>query len=223
MNIFALSTCPDESAEQMIDKHITKMPTETCQMLHTNILYMNYVEAHDEEPSLAKLKEFHRSIGSNLMKPAMLNHPSTIWARQSIANFHWLYQHGIALCEEYTHRYGKRHGSHDRILNGMRQRGDAYVFPVKGLTPVTIAMADEYRLDREEYFEQNPNNNEWDFVNDSYKHYYLEAKWEFASWKTEERRPEWFPANLYITRYNARVRAYNSTNPRYPQIELKEK
>ena len=34
MNIFALSKCPDESAEQMINKHITKMPTETCQMLH---------------------------------------------------------------------------------------------------------------------------------------------------------------------------------------------
>ena len=36
-------------------------------------------------------------------------------------------------------------------------------FPVKGLTPVSIAMADEYRLDRDEYFEQNPNNTEWDF------------------------------------------------------------
>ena len=133
MNIFALSKCPDESAEQMINKHITKMPTETCQMLHTNILFMNYVEEYDREPSLAELKEYHQSINSSLMKPAMLNHPSTIWARQSIANFHWLYQHGIALCEEYTYRYGKRHGSHDRILYGMRQRGDNYVFPSQGI------------------------------------------------------------------------------------------
>ncbi len=221
MNIFALSKCPDESAEQMINKHITKMPTETCQMLHTNILFMNYVEEYDREPSLAELKEYHQSINSSLMKPAMLNHPRTIWARQSIANFHWLYQHGIALCEEYTYRYGKRHGSHDRILYGMRQRGDNYVFPVKGLTPVSIAMADEYRLDRDEYFEQNPNNTEWDFVNDSYKHYYLQGKWEFAEWRMD-RRPDWFPTNWYAKQYNKGVRAYNAKQPRYPLILMEE-
>ena len=52
MNIFALSECPVESAEQMIDKHVIKMPTETCQMLHTNALYFQFVELHDKEPSL---------------------------------------------------------------------------------------------------------------------------------------------------------------------------
>ena len=52
MNIFALSKCPVESAQQMIDKHIVKMPTETCQMLHTNILFMEYVQAHGKEPTL---------------------------------------------------------------------------------------------------------------------------------------------------------------------------
>ena len=38
MNIFALSKCPVESAQQML-KHVVKMPTETCQMLHTNMLF----------------------------------------------------------------------------------------------------------------------------------------------------------------------------------------
>ena len=75
MNIFALSKCPQESARQMIDKHVIKMPTETCQMLHTNILYMQYVHTHGKEPQLKDLKAFHQEIGSELMKPAMLNHP----------------------------------------------------------------------------------------------------------------------------------------------------
>jgi len=97
MNIFALSKDPKEAAEQMIDKHIVKMPTETCQMLHTNILYLNYLQQYGEEPQLKDLKAFHQEIGSKLMKPAMLNHPSTIWARQSRENFMWLYQHGLAL------------------------------------------------------------------------------------------------------------------------------
>ena len=62
MNIFALSKCPEESAQQMIDKHIIKMPTETCQMLHTTILYMQYVKKHREELQLKQLKS-HKEIG----------------------------------------------------------------------------------------------------------------------------------------------------------------
>ena len=75
MNIFALSKDPAESAIQMIDKHVVKMPTETCQMLHTNILYMQYIQDWDEEPQLKDLKRFHKHSKSKLMKPAMLNHP----------------------------------------------------------------------------------------------------------------------------------------------------
>jgi hypothetical protein len=213
MNIFALSKDPEESAIQMIDKHVVKMPTETCQMLHTNILYMQYIQDWDEEPQLKDLKRFHKHSKSKLMKPAMLNHPSTIWARQSIANFHWLYQHGLALCEEYTLRYGKRHGSHDRIIEGM----DLYncrvhieeVFPRRGLTPVTIAMFDKYRLDENEYYNRNPNAKDWDFVIDSYKHYYLTGKWEFASWKTSP--PNWWPKNHYDNMMAKKVEAFNQT------------
>jgi len=217
MNIFALSTCPVKSAEQMIDKHIVKMPTESCQMLHTNALYFDYVTEFGAEPSLADLKEYHRNTSSQLMKPAMLNHPSTIWARETPANFMWLYDHSIALCAEYTYRYGKEHGTYARILQTpldiTKYKSD--------LTPVRIAMADEYRLDRLEYFEQNPNNTEWDFVNDSYKHYYLQAKWEFAEWRND-RRPEWFPANWYAKQYNKGVRAYNARSPKYPLILMEE-
>jgi len=210
MNIFALSKDPDEAAIQMIDKHIVKMPTETCQMLHTNIIYMEYVQAYGKKPQLKDLKRFHKQTESKLMKPAMLNHPSTIWARQSIANFHWLYQHGLALCEEYTLRYGKRHRSHDRIIIGMRRRDRInYSFPHTGLTPVTIAMFDKYRLDENEYYNRNPNAKDWDFVIASYKHYYLQGKWEFASWKTTP--PNWWPKDHYNNMMAKKVAAFNET------------
>ncbi len=110
MNIFALQRSPIESAQQMIDKHIVKMPTETCQMLHTNMLFAKFKGIYGFEPSLKELKQFHTQTNSKLMKPAMLNHPSTIWARQSLHNTKWLYEHGVALCKEYTFRYGKIHG-----------------------------------------------------------------------------------------------------------------
>jgi hypothetical protein len=38
-----------------------------------------------------------------------INHPSAIWARQSVENYNWLVEHFFALMEEYTHRYGKVH------------------------------------------------------------------------------------------------------------------
>ena len=52
MNIFALSRNPYKSAEEMIDKHVIKMPTESCQMLHTNVLFADYVKHYEEEPFL---------------------------------------------------------------------------------------------------------------------------------------------------------------------------
>ena len=216
MNIFALSKDPTDAAEQVLDKHVIKMPTETCQMLHTNILYMQYVEEYEKEPQLKELKAFHKEISSKLMKPAMLNHPSTIWARQSRDNFKWLFTHGRRLCHEYTWRYNKKHGSQVRIEEVWKYKEllRNHQYPKQELTPVTIAMDDVYRIENTFY-------NEWDFVIESYRHYYLEGKWRIAEWK-QDRRPEWFPANHYATKYNVGVRAYNNTNPKYPMTLLEE-
>lgn len=187
MNIFALSSNPVEAAKQMVDKHVVKMPTESCQMLHTNTLYFVFVSAHGREPSLRELKAFHaESHYQHLMKPAMLNHPSTIWARETEANYMWLYHHALALCEEYTYRYGKEHGSQKRILDSVTFEAEP-----ADKTPLRIAMADEYRLDHEEYFVKNPSLSEWDFVIDSYRNYYIKAKYKFANWKGRE-VPSWY-------------------------------
>ena len=213
MNIFALSKSPSQSAKEMLDKHIVKMPTETCQMLHTNILYVQYVHVFGEEPQLKDLKAFHRNIGSGLMKPAMLNHPSTIWARQSLDNYDWLFAHGLSLCDEYTHRYDKCHGSFRRI-HDCNQYYDIVLrhnYPVKGLTPVTIAMANEYRI-------ENTFDDEWDFVIASYRHYYLEGKWQFAEWKTT--KPEWWPKNHIVKKHNERIVRYNALGK--TQLKLME-
>ena len=206
MNIFALSECPVESAQQMIDKLIVKMPTESCQMLHTNILYMYYVSEFNSEPSLKELKAFHKAIKSHLMKPAMLNHPSTIWARESLDNFNWLLAHGKALCEEYSFRYSKRHGSHDRIrdVDDYGKLLRSHNFPCEELTPVSIAMDDKYKL--------NPNgsNHSWGFVTIQYRHYYIEGKWRFASWK-KNRTPKWWPNDHYKNMMNKEIAAFNET------------
>jgi len=180
-------------------------------MLHTNILYMMFrLEKPDAEPSLKNLKAHHKLIKSNLMKPAMLNHPSTIWARESQENFEWLYAHGTALCREYDYRYGKEHGSFKRIhqCHDYKETVFSHSFPKEGLSPVTIAMFDEYRI---------PNTHAdhcWEFVIESYRHYYLEGKWRFAGWKKRE-QPAWWPKFHFAKKYNIKARAWNATNPKY--------
>ena len=187
MNIFALSECPVESARQMLNKHVVKMPTESCHMLHTNCLYFLFVNCHGREPTLKELKQFHKeSHFSYLMKPAMLNHPSTIWARRNKANYMWLYNHAVELCKEYTYRYGKVHGSEKRILDSF-----TFSYDEDELTPVDIAMADIYRLPKEQH--------SWDFVIRSYRHYYLEGKWRFAYW-SKNRRPSWYPSDWNLNK-----------------------
>ena len=69
MNIFVLDMSPEISARHMVDKHVVKMPTESMQMLSTNLDYFNIQSPY---------------------KPVMLNHPCTIWARQSYENHEWL-------------------------------------------------------------------------------------------------------------------------------------
>ena len=90
MNIFYLHEDPRKAAGYQYNKHVVKMILESAQMLCT---------AHH-----------HFDNGNNVpYKKAHYNHPSTIWARQNSRNYYWLYNHMLALGEEYTKRYGKTH------------------------------------------------------------------------------------------------------------------
>jgi hypothetical protein len=90
MNIFYLDECPKKSAQLQYNKHVVKMILESAQMLCT---------AHH-----------HYGNGENVpYKKAHYNHPSTIWVRQNSIHYDWLYDHMIALGNEYTKRYGKTH------------------------------------------------------------------------------------------------------------------
>jgi hypothetical protein len=73
------------------------------------------------------------------------NHPSAIWARESVSNYVWLYDHMIALGEEYTRRYGKKHLT---ILkcSGVLSKAPQNVTKVD-LTPMPQCMPDQYKVE----------------------------------------------------------------------------
>ena len=113
MNIFVTDPCPIQSASNLPDKHIVKMPLETCQMLA--IIYSDWYYG---------VGKLYKKDGTpyRTAHGAFRKHPCTIWAAANQYNLAWLITHGLALCEEYTERYGKVHTCYDVLI----QAGDIY-------------------------------------------------------------------------------------------------
>ena len=89
MNIFVTNPDPYVSAKVLPDKHVVKMPLETCQML--SIVFSHWY--YDWGDDLVKKKD---GTPYSVVKGAFRNHPCTQWAADSIYNTAWLIQHGCA-------------------------------------------------------------------------------------------------------------------------------
>ena len=191
MNIFILSESPQESAKMMLNKHVVKMPTESMQMISTISSHLGFDAPY---------------------KPVMLNHPCTIWARESQDNFQWLIDHCQALCEEYTMRYDKIH----KVENTLEEYYSAIMqvksnLPNIGLTPFAIAIAPNMNCRKHDSF--NSSN-----TVEKYRLYYLEDKWKIASWTFGS--PSWWPNdhiskkdkewNDWLESENERIRRVNN-------------
>ena len=113
MNIFVTDHCPIQSASNLPDKHIVKMPLETCQMLA--IIYSDWYYG------VGKLYK-KDGYAYRTAHGAFRHHPCTQWAAANQYNLAWLIVHGFALCTEYTERYGKVHTCYDVLL----QAADIY-------------------------------------------------------------------------------------------------
>ena len=94
MNIFYLSADPHAAAQAQGDKHVVKMILESAQMLSTAHRVLDGDKSGDNKGAY---KATHK------------NHPSNVWARENSANYKWLREHAMALCKEYSRRYGKVH------------------------------------------------------------------------------------------------------------------
>ena len=90
MNIFVLDTRPALAAQYHNNAHCIKMILETAQLLSTAIWY------HHNAQDFSSL---------GLYKPSHIKHPCALWTKTSRANFLWLCELGLALCEEKRFRY----------------------------------------------------------------------------------------------------------------------
>jgi len=183
LNIFYLSHNPVECAKFHVDRHTTKMVLEYAQLLSTAHRVLDGVELIGLSDSGRKKKFW--TLGDSrdytLYKATHINHPSAVWARQSAENYLWLANMLIALCEEYTYRYGKIHKTERDGLAYVLLKNIPHNIGNSGFTQPTPAMPDEVKIAGDSI--------------KSYRNYYINNKTHLASWKKRS-TPGWYNANI---------------------------
>ncbi len=172
MNIFMLSNSPKRAARYHCDKHVVKMPLEYAQMICTNL----------------------RMTGVKKIpyKSTHVNHPSTIWARQSQENFNFLCDLLFYTSEEYKRRYGREHKALTELRPFLR---DKFInrLPAGELSDFSMAMPDFLKS-------KNPVQ--------SYRMFYHFDKFIFAEWKYSK-TPYWYQPEIWWNTFSKELDVVN--------------
>lgn len=152
MNIFYLDHDIEKCARYHTDKHVVKMIVESTQILCTAYFFTG-------ESNLSPYKLTHK------------NHPCCIWARTSLSNWLWLKDLALALCAEYTYRYGRIHKC-EAVLRSLR----APALHDYGFTDVPCCMEEQYIISKDAIL--------------NYRNYYKFGKRHLWSWKRRN-QPKW--------------------------------
>lgn len=155
MNIFVLDFEPNKAAQLQCDRHVIKMILESAQML------CSAVSVHDKARDVP-------------YKPTHINHPCTIWARETRSNFLWLVKMSKELAVEHQLRYPKsREHKSASVIRYCENL--SFVIPKGPLTDFAQAMPDVYRNDCPVA---------------AYQEYYRKDKARFATWKFPRSTPD---------------------------------
>lgn len=166
MNIFVTDLDPYKAAQSLCDKHVVKMILESCQLLCTWLS--------------TKHSDTYKLHSNFLYKPTHINHPCSVWLRESDSNVWRLISHTKELIHEYYKRYGKVHACYKvwKLLIGLVAE---LVSPedtlMSKLTSFKQCMPEQYKV------EGNPI--------EAYRSYMVSEKTRFAKWKLGN-KPEWW-------------------------------
>jgi len=132
--------------------------------------------------------QLRKKDGSFYSERAHFNHPSTKWVRETPANLAWAIVHGLALCAEYMHRYGKIHSSVIAHLDAARlfKENVGSLSQWSQHEPFARAMPDDIKTDTS-------------ISNVEAYRKYLTLHKPWAVWKVEDRKPSWWDPSLYAT------------------------
>lgn len=148
MNIFILDNDIRKNAMYHVDRHVVKMRVELAQIACT---------AYNLTTSKSPYKTTH------------INHPSSIWARQSLSNYLYTIDLGLALCDELRIRFNTKEQKTEQVLLWLKN--NSININDIGLTDFALVMPDEFK-------NTSPI--------DSYRSYYNESKRDLFKWTNRQ-------------------------------------
>lgn len=179
MNIFLLDWDPVKAAQLQCDKHVVKMIVESAQMLSTAHRLLDGKPYYDTTRNGRKILRYDMSSSEDLFYKAVhTKHPSTIWTTESDKNYMWHYKHFIALCKEYTYRYGRIHSTETK-MSEILARPPRNITITDTLTKFRLAMSQFPECIKECPVE-------------SYQRFYVTKQERFKMSWTKREVPEWF-------------------------------
>lgn len=159
MNIFVLDRSHEKNVSYYMKSHVTKMPLEYTQLLSTAVRVIDYPNNLD--------------VNIPAYKATHINHPCSIWVRESKAHWLWLRELSMALMDEFFFRRGKYHASSVRMM----------LIPIPKNFKETAWLRDPPQAMPEEL--------RCDDVVTAYRNYYIEKKSHLAEWECRT-QPEWY-------------------------------
>lgn len=180
MNIFYLHNDVRHCAEMHNDKHCVKMILEYAQLLSTAHRVLDGVEILGKTKTGRNAKRWileDTSLNDILYSATHINHPSAVWVRQSKENYIWLSNMLVALCEEYTYRYGKTHKIERDGLCFVLLKNVPKNIGNREWTEPTPAMPEDVKIAGDSIA--------------SYRNYYIKNKTHLAKWKNRN-IPQWY-------------------------------
>ena len=179
MNIFYLDHDVYKCAEMHNNKHTVKMILEYAQLLSTAHRFLDgtLIDGYSKTGRKQKRYVLSSDLDSIFYASTHINHPSAIWVRQSPENYLWLANMLLALCEEYTYRYGKTHKVERDRLCFVLLKNIPKNIGNKGWSEPTPAMPEDVKVSGDSIA--------------SYQNYYIKNKMHLANWK-KRNTPQWF-------------------------------
>ena len=166
MNRFIIERNVKDIAKSLCDQHIVKMPLEEAQMLCTTLWH--------HAPEYAEEK--------GLYKPVHQKHPCTLWAMECRLNYAFAFRLYDAMLNEYTTRYGKKHGASkhwDSLYYGTNYVPNTTNFR----TPHPQCFSGLDHLKTDEFYPIK-----------AYREFYKADKLKFARYSKGRSMPEWMAA-----------------------------
>lgn len=167
-----MDSCPKKAAVTLPNKLIVKMPVESSQLLANHFTL--------EELASPTCPKTMKGTARKHFNP---KHGCSIWANYSLANYEWLLKHALALCDEYSRRYNKQHFVLS-FLYWVSSNLKKNRFTCTSLTPVYLAMPDEYKKYSGDDFIAS--------AVESYREYMLKEKAYYSKWPTKKDIPAWW-------------------------------